>query len=77
MVEKAKFEYYPLDKVLNKGLDESEKKEGFLKRLKNIEDKSREQLKMTENKKDTQLDIKSAADMFGEKLSPEAKKCTF
>ena len=34
VVEKAKFEYSPLGKVFNKGLDESQKKEGLLKRLK-------------------------------------------
>ena len=31
MVQKAKSEYSPLGKVLNKGLDESAKKEGPLK----------------------------------------------
>ena len=36
VVEKAKFEYSPLGKVFNAGLDESNKKEGLLKRLKNI-----------------------------------------
>ena len=39
-------------KFFNKGLDESDKKEGLLKKLKNVEDKSGEQLKMIENKKD-------------------------
>ena len=39
-VEQAKFEYSPLDKIFNKGLDKVEdKKEGLLKRLKNIENK--------------------------------------
>ena len=39
-VEQAKFEYSPLDKIFNKGLDKDEdKKEGLLKRLKNIENK--------------------------------------
>ena len=36
-VEQAKFEYSPLGKIYNKGLKEEDKKEGFLKRLKNIE----------------------------------------
>ena len=36
-VEQAKFEYSPLSKIFNKGLDEEDKKEGILKRLKNIE----------------------------------------
>ena len=43
-VEQAKFEYSPLGKFFNKGLKEEEKKEGLLKRLKNIEDKNKEQL---------------------------------
>ena len=38
--EQAKFEYSPLDKTFNKGLEkEEDKKEGLLKRLKNIEGK--------------------------------------
>ena len=40
VIQKAKFEYSPLSKVFDKGLDESDKKEGLLKRLKNIVDKS-------------------------------------
>ena len=36
-VEQAKFEYSPLGQIFNKGLDKEEyKKEGLLKRLKNI-----------------------------------------
>ena len=38
-VEQAKFEYSPLGKSFNKGLEEEGKKEGILKRLKNIEKK--------------------------------------
>ena len=44
VVQKAKFEYSPLGKVFNKGLDESEKQEGILKRLKYIESKNEQQL---------------------------------
>ena len=44
VIQKAKFEYSPLGKVFNKGLDESDKKEGLLKRLKNIEGKNKDQL---------------------------------
>ena len=73
IVSKAKFEYSPLGKVFNKILDESDKKEGLLKRLKNIEDKSENQQKMIKNKKYDQLGINSAADMIYEKLSPDAK----
>ena len=46
VVEQAKFEYSPLGKVFNEVLDEKDKKEGLLKRLKNIEDKNEEQLQM-------------------------------
>ena len=42
-VEQAKFEYSPLGKVFNKGL-EKDKKEGLLKQLKSIEGKNEEQL---------------------------------
>ena len=41
-IEQAKFEYSPLGKIFNKRLNKDEdKKEGILKRLKNIEDKIR------------------------------------
>ena len=36
-VEQAKFEYSPLGKIFNKGLDKNDQKEGLFKRLKNIE----------------------------------------
>ena len=42
--EKANFEYSPLGKVFTDGLDKSDKSEVLLKRLKNIEDKSNNQL---------------------------------
>ena len=42
--EQAKFEYSPLGKVFTDGLDKSDKKEGLLKKLKNIEDESNNQL---------------------------------
>ena len=42
--EQAKFEYSPLGKVFIDGLDKSDRKEGLLKRLKDIEDKSNDQL---------------------------------
>ena len=47
--EQAKFEYSPLGKVFTDGLDKSDKKEGLLKRLKNIEDKSSNQLLAIKN----------------------------
>ena len=49
-VEQAKFNYYsPLNKLFNKGLEE-DKNEGLLKRLKNIENKNEEQLKIIRDK---------------------------
>ena len=48
-VEQARFEYSPLGNIFTKGLKEEDKKEGLLKRLKNIEDKNEQQLK--KNKK--------------------------
>ena len=44
VLEQTKFDYSPLGKVFNKGLDDKDdKKEGLLKRLKNIEKKSKRQ----------------------------------
>ena len=44
VVEQAKFDYSPLANICTKGLKQEDKKEVLLKRLKNIEDKSEEQL---------------------------------
>ena len=55
--EQAKFEYSPLGKIFNKGLDEDkDKKEGLLKRLKNIEGKNEKQLQVIEDRRKKQLD---------------------
>ena len=45
----AKFEYSPLGKVFTDGLDKSDRKEGLLKRLKNSEGKSNNQLLTIKN----------------------------
>ena len=47
--EQAQFEYAPLGKVFIDGLDKSDRNEGLLKRLKNIEDKSNNQLLTIKN----------------------------
>ena len=47
--EKAKFEYSPLGKVFTDGLNKTDKKECLLKRLKNIESKSNNQLLVLKN----------------------------
>ena len=47
--EHAKFEYSPLGKVFTDGLDKSDRNEGLLKRLKNIEDRNNNQLLSIKN----------------------------
>ena len=54
-VEEVKFEYSPLGKFFNKGLKEEDKKEGLLKRLKNIEGKNEKQLKAIKDQGKKQL----------------------
>ena len=48
-LEKVKFEYSPLGKVFTDRLDKSDKNEGLLKRLKNIEDRNNSQLLAIKN----------------------------
>ena len=61
-IEQAKFEHSPLGKIFDKGLSEDDKKEGFFKRLKNIEDKNEEQLKLLNNTNKTSNYIKNESD---------------
>ena len=68
-VEQKKLEYSPLGKTFNKGLSEDDKKKGLLKKLKNIEDKNEQLLKIKNKTKN----IKEATDFVKEPLSPEAK----
>ena len=56
VIQKPKSEYSPLGKIFNKSLDESDKKEGFLKRLKNIEGKNKDQLDVIKDQGEKQLD---------------------
>ena len=49
-VEQTKFEYSPLGKIFNKGLDEDDKKEGLFKRLKNIENAQKKLIRGDDNK---------------------------
>ena len=70
-IEQTKFEYSPLGKIFNMGLDkeEKDKKEGLLKRLKNIEDKN-EKLLEAKNKTES---IKEITDFVDKPLTLEAK----
>ena len=58
-----------MGKIFNKGLSEDDKKEGLLKKLKNIEDKN-EQLLKIKNKTEN---IKEVTDFIKKPLSLEAK----
>ena len=71
-VEKAKFEYSTLGKIFNKELDKDEdKKEGLLKRSKNIEDKNE---KLLEVKNKTAENIKEVTDFVDQPLNFEANE---
>ena len=73
-VEQTKFEYSPLGKIFNEGLDEEDKKEGLFKRLENIKDKNEELLngfsanievsKAPKIESDYNHDIKDAFNIF-------------
>ena len=56
-VEQDEFDYTPLGKCFNKELKEEYKKEGLLKRLKNIKGKKKEQLKADEDQGKKQLQV--------------------
>ena len=57
VLEQTKFDYSPLGKVFNKGLDnKDDKKEELFKRLKNIEGKNEVQLQAIEDQGKKQLD---------------------
>ena len=55
-VEEAKFEYSLLGRIFNKGLSEEDKKQGLLKKLKNIEDKNEQQLQVIKDQGGKQLE---------------------
>ena len=53
-IEQTKFEYSPLGKVFNKGLDKVDQNEGLFKELKTIEDKNEKQLKVLKDQSEKQ-----------------------
>ena len=61
-IEQAKFEYSPLGKIFNRGLDKNDKNEGLFKRLNNTEDKNEEQFKLLSNVNKTSSCIKNESD---------------
>ena len=48
-IEQAKFEYFPLGKIFNIGLDKDDQKEGLFKRLKNIENAQKNLIRDDDN----------------------------
>ena len=54
-IEQARFEYSPLGKIFNKGLDKDDKKEGLFKRLENITEKNKEQLQVIKDQGEKRL----------------------
>ena len=54
-IEQTKFQYSPLGKTFNKGLDKDDKKEGLLKRLRNIKDTNLTQLQAIRDQGEKQL----------------------
>ena len=68
-VEQVKFENSPLGKIFNKGWNKGDQKEGLLNRLKNLEDKNKELLKV----KNKTENIKEVTDVIKEPLSLEAR----
>ena len=57
-VEQAKFQYSLLGKIFNKWLvKDDDKREGLLKRLKNIKDENKEQLEAIEDQKEIQTKL--------------------
>ena len=49
VIEKAKFEYSPLGKILNRGLDKDDQKEGLFKRLKKLKARLKAKIKKNQN----------------------------
>ena len=58
VIEQANFDYSPLGKAFNKGLDKDHQKEGLFKKASNFEDKNEELLKETKNQGIKQSDSK-------------------
>ena len=75
-IQKAKFEYSYLGQAFSKGLTTDEKSEGLLKRLKNIEDKTDNQLIAIENNIDNQPAIKVEKLVIQKNLSLEMQMVT-
>ena len=73
MVQKAKFEYSSLGQVFNEGLEKDEKQSGLLKSLKNIEDKTDNQLKENKDSYIVRQELSQEAKNILKKLNNQEK----
>ena len=75
VLEQTKFDYSPLGKVFNKGLDKDDQKEGLFKRLKNIENAQKDLINgNNKNKADSarsKLSLPSIFDSISNKSKDE------
>ena len=55
-IQQTKFEYSPLGKIFNKGLDKDDQKEGLFKRLRNTENAQKNLTRDDDNESITHLD---------------------
>ena len=72
-VEQAKFEYSPLGKIFNKGLDKDDQKEGLFKRLKNIENAQKGLINDNNKNKPDIARIKSSLSCIFDSISSKSK----
>ena len=54
-IEQARFEYFPLGKIFEKGLHKDDKKEGLFKRLENIKNKNEKELQVIKDQGEKHL----------------------
>ena len=66
-VEQTKFEYSPLGKIFNKGLDKDDQKEGLFKRLKNIENAQKNLTSSNNNDDDNESIYYTSKSKFDDK----------
>ena len=72
-IEQAKFEYSPLGKVFNKGLDKNDKEEGLLNRLENIENAQKGLINGNNKNKPDSVRSKSSLSSIFDSISNESK----
>ena len=73
-VDKTKFDYSPLSKIFNRGLDKDDQREGLFKRLENTEDTNLTQLQAIKDQGEKQLRELKNIDERKQLKVPEFKK---